>query len=102
MFKQCSNILELDYFHFYHEFADLGNKFKRHNLRLDRNSERRIEIWEQRERELQKVFGKKLGNNSIRIERVHRVKDKRSQKQQVQMKKNCCKIQSQKKQRSYA
>lgn len=79
MFERYSNILELDYFHFYNKFVDLGNMFKRHSLRLDRNSERRTEIREQRERELQKVFGKKLGNNGIRIERVHRVKDKKSQ-----------------------
>ena len=72
MFEGYSNILELDYFHFYNESVDLGNMFKR-------NSERRTEIREQRERELQKVFGKKLGNNGIRIERVHRVKDKKSQ-----------------------
>lgn len=79
MFERYSNVLELGYFHFYNQFEDLGNMFKRHNLRLDRNSERRTEIREQRERELQKVFGKKLGSNGIPIERVHCVKDKKSQ-----------------------
>ena len=53
----------------YNNLADLEDRSRRCNLRLERITEKKGETWERCEQEIQNIFKEKLGLENINIER---------------------------------
>ena len=62
----------------YNNLADLEDRSRRCNLRLERITEKKGETWERCEQEIQNIFKEKLGLENINIEGAHRSKGKTS------------------------
>ena len=56
----------------YNNLADLEDRSRRCNLRIERITEKKGETWEQCEKEIQNIFKEELGLENINIERAHR------------------------------
>ena len=55
----------------YNNLADLEDRSRRCNLRLERITEKKGETWERCEQEIQNIFKEKLGLENINIEREY-------------------------------
>ena len=62
----------------YNNLADLEDRSRRCNLRLERITEKKDETWERCEKKIQNIFKEKLGLENINTERAHRSKGKTS------------------------
>ena len=56
------------------KLIDLGDRFRRNNLRINGILESRNKTWEEYEEEIEKVFNEKLDIKNVQIETAHRSK----------------------------
>ena len=85
--EQCENIEtepyeiynnQIDPEYVYNKLVDLEDRCRRCNLRIDGMTQRKGEIWERCEDEIQNIFKEKLVPENIDIETGHRSKRKTS------------------------
>ena len=74
------------------KLIDIEDRSRRSNLRIDGISESRNETWEECEEEIQRVFNEKLCVKNVQIERAHRSKRNKGNKNSGKPRTIVCKL----------
>ena len=88
--KICDNQVDPEYVT--NKLIDLIDRSRPNDLRIDGISESRNKIWEECEKEIQKVFNEKLGVKNVQIERAHRSKKSKSNNNSEKPRTIVCKL----------